>query len=86
MGEVAGELHRVLKRGKRCAIMMGDVRRKKMVFPLGFRVMDQFLTRDFNLEEIIVKEQFNDRSTRFYVNTLRFRIAHEYILVFRKRR
>jgi DNA modification methylase len=86
MGDIARELHRVLKRGKRCAIMMGDVRRKKMVFPLGFRVMDQFLARDFDLEEIIVKEQFNDRSTRFYTNTLRFRIAHEYIFVFKKSR
>jgi len=86
--EVARELYRVLKKRKRCAVLVGDVRRKKMVFPLGFKVMEQFLAQDFDLEEIIVKEQHNDRSTRFYAtkpSVLRFRIAHEYLFVFKKR-
>lgn len=87
MREVASELHRVVRNGKRCAMLIGDVRRKKMVFPLGFKVMEQFVAEDFTLEEIIMKEQYNDGSTRFYAtkpDVLRFRIAHEYLFIFRK--
>jgi DNA modification methylase len=87
MRKVASELHRVLKKGRRCSMLVGDVRRNKMVFPLGFRVMDVFLDEGFELEDIIVKEQYNDGSTRFYAARpwkVRFRFAHEYLFVFRK--
>jgi DNA modification methylase len=89
IGEVASELYRVLKPAKRCAVMIGDIRRKKMIIPLGFRVLEMFLDTSFEIEEIIIKKQFQDRSTPFYnsekVNKgLPYRIEHEYIFVLKK--
>ena len=43
MSKVAEESFRVLKKGKMCAVMIGDIRRYGKVFPLGFRVMECFL-------------------------------------------
>ena len=41
MENVAAEAYRVLKPGKKCAIMMGDLRKKGKVIPLGFRTMER---------------------------------------------
>jgi len=85
----ATELHRVLRKGKYCTILIGDIRRKKRIVPLGLNVMDRFLESEFALEEIIIKKQNQERSTwNFYSNKdeneLRFRIEHEYLFIFRK--
>lgn len=87
--KVASELYRVLKKGKYCVILIGDIRRNKTVVPLGFNVMQCFLDADFHLKEIIIKTQHKEKSTQnFYrnkdTNELRFRIAHEYLFIFRK--
>lgn len=86
MGNVAEEAYRVLKKGKKCAIMMGDVRKKGKVIPLGFRTMEHFLSANFVLEEIIIKEQHNCRSTSYWeIRRNDFLLlAHEYIFVFMK--
>ena len=42
MMKVAKESYRVLKKGKVCAVMMGDVRKNGKIVPLGFRVMECF--------------------------------------------
>jgi DNA modification methylase len=87
---VASEIYRVLKADKRCAIMIGDIRRNKMIIPLGFMVLQQFVDAGFGTEEIIIKKQFQDRSSEFYIKkgekikNLRYRIEHEYIFVLRK--
>jgi DNA modification methylase len=87
--EVAMELYRVLKPGKRCAIMIGDIRKNKMMIPLGFRVLETFLEAKFETEEIVIKKQFQDHSTPFYKPkegeaVLSYRIEHEYIFVLKK--
>jgi len=89
MCRVAAEIFRVLKEGKRCVIMMGDVRRDRMIVPLGLRVLQQFLNVGFKSEEVIIKKQFQDRSTVFYskktgMGNLPYRIEHEYIFVLQK--
>jgi len=43
MKKVAEESYRVLKKGKMCAVMIGDVRKYAKVIPLGFRMMECFL-------------------------------------------
>ena len=43
ISKVAKELHRVLKPGKYCSILIGDTRRQKMYQPLAFKVMNAFL-------------------------------------------
>lgn len=85
---VAKESFRVLKRGKFCAILIGDKRKKGSIIPMGFSVMQIFQNQGFKLKEIIIKEQHNCKSTdkwkiiskerKFYL------IAHEYLFVFKK--
>lgn len=86
MSLVAQEAYRVLKPNHYCAVMMGDIRRKGKIFPLGFEVMKIFLEQNFHSQEIIIKEQHNCRSTDYWCErNLQFLLlAHEYIFVFQK--
>lgn len=86
MQMVAAEAFRVLKKGKMCAVMIGDIRKYGNVVPLGFRVMECFLQAGFLNKEIIIKEQHNCRSTDYWKkwNNNFLLLAHEYIFVFQK--
>lgn len=83
---VASESYRVLKKGKMCAVMIGDIRKHGKVVPLGFRLMECFLQAGFKNKEIIIKEQHNCRSTDYWKrqNKSFLLLAHEYIFVFQK--
>ena len=72
MKKVASEAYRVLKKGKTCAIMMGDLRKHGKVIPLGFKVMECFLKVGFLSKEIIIKEQHNCKSTEYCVKATDF--------------
>lgn len=84
--KVAEESYRVLKKNKICAVMMGDIRKYGNIVPLGFRTMEKFLQAGFQSKEIIIKEQHNCMSTKYWENrnTNFLLIAHEYIFVFQK--
>lgn len=86
--QVARELFRVLKKGKYCAILIGDTRRNKMYQPLAFKVMEKFLKVGFVLKEDIIKRQFNCKATGFWVNKSKeanfLLIMHEHLFVFQK--
>lgn len=84
--EVAKEAYRVLKKGKMCAIMMGDIRKYGRVIPLGFQVMQCFLDVGFINQEIIIKQQHHCKSTNYWKNQKKdfLLLAHEYILIFQK--
>lgn len=86
MSKVATESHRVLKKNKICAVMMGDIRKHGNVVPLGFRTMECFLKTGFKSKEIIIKEQHNCMSTKYWENKNNqfLLLAHEYIFVFQK--
>lgn len=85
---VAKELHRVLKKDKYCAILIGDTRRNKMYQPLAFKVMQKFIDAGFELKEDIIKRQFNCKATGFWVNKSKEQnfllIMHEHLFVFKK--
>lgn len=86
MVDVAKESYRVLKGGKMCAVMIGDMRKHGNVVPLGFRVMECFLQAGFINKEIIIKEQHNCCSTNYWKqqDSPFLLLAHEYIFVFQK--
>lgn len=86
MRKVAEESIRVLKRGKMCAVMIGDIRKHGKVVPLGFQVMECFLDAGFENKEIIMKEQHNCCSTEYWEKRQNgfLLLAHEYIFVFEK--
>ena len=88
IGKVAEESFRVLKKGKFCAILMGDTRKKGMVQPLAFETMRIFELAGFKTKEIIIKEQHNCKATGYWkTNSVKYNfllIAHEYLFVFKK--
>lgn len=88
MEKVAQESFRVLKPGKKCAILIGDMRKNRHIVPLGFKVIDVYLRAGFRLKELIIKRQHNCKTTGFwYANSIRYNfllLAHEYLPVFEK--
>ena len=86
MGKVAKEAYRVLKKGKYCAVMIGDIREHGKVITLGFQMMQCFLETGFTIKEIIIKKQHNCKSTEYWkkINRDILLLAHEYIFVFQK--
>ena len=88
MEKVANESFRVLKKGKFCAILMGDTRQKGNMIPMSFKVMEIFKNSGFTLKEIIIKEQHNCKATGFWkTNSIKYNfllIAHEYLFIFKK--
>jgi 16S rRNA G966 N2-methylase RsmD len=86
MGEIAEKLFILLKEGGICSILIGDVKKKSKIVPLGFKVMNQFLEKGFLLKEIIIKIQHQDQSTRFYEtkDLDQYLLKHEYLFVFQK--
>jgi DNA modification methylase len=85
---VASECYRVLKNTKFCAILMGDMRKKGHVVPLGFEVMKLFVNAGFKTKEIVIKEQHNCKATGYWkTNCIKYNfllLAHEYLFIFKK--
>ncbi len=88
MEKVAKESFRVLKCGKICAILIGDIRRKKHVIPLGFKLINVYLKAGFRLKELVIKRQHNCKTTGFwYEKSIKYNfllLAHEYLPIFEK--
>lgn len=88
MSDVAEESFRVLRKGKFCAVLMGDTRKKGHVVPMSFEVMKIFENAGFKTKEIIIKEQHNCKATGFWkTNSVKYNfllLAHEYLFVFTK--
>lgn len=80
------ECFRILKEGKICSILIGDIRKNKKVIPLGFYIMNIFIQTGFTLKEIIIKEQHNCKMTEYWKNKNKdfYLLAHEYIYVLKK--
>jgi len=88
MSKVARESYRVLKPGRKCAILIGDIRRHKYVVPLGFKLINIYLNAGFKLKELVIKRQYNCKTTGFwYSNSIKYNfllLAHEYLPIFEK--
>jgi len=88
MATVACESYRVVKPGVICAVLIGDLRKNKRVVPLGFWLVDVYLSAGFVLKEIAIKAQHNCQATdawREKAQKLGFLLlAHEYLFIFEK--
>ncbi|MDR3363361.1 MAG: methyltransferase domain-containing protein [Clostridiales Family XIII bacterium] len=88
MRAVAAESYRVLKKGKFCAMLMGDTRQKGHVIPMSFNVMKIFESAGFKTKEIIIKQQHNCTATGYWKSqSIKYNfllLAHEYLFVFKK--
>lgn len=83
---IAVEAKPWLKRNGVFALLVGDVRRDGKLEPLGFKITEEFVRAGYEIKEIIVKTQNKDLSTNLWAKNgkLKFRIAHEYLLIFSK--
>ncbi len=85
---VAKENYRVLKNNRYCAVLIGDMRQKKYVIPLGVGLIDVYLKAGFVLKELVIKRQHNCKTTGFwYNNSIKYNfllLAHEYLAIFKK--
>lgn len=88
MRKVARESFRVLKPGGKCALLIGDTRRRKHVVPIGFDLMGVFLEAGFRLKELVIKRQYNCKTTGFWrEKSIAYNfllLAHEYLPIFEK--
>lgn len=86
MADVAKESLRVLKEKGICSFMIGDIRRKGYVLPLGMNSMHIFTNIGFTLKEIIIKVQHNCFSSEYWNGREKsfLMLAHEYIFVLEK--
>lgn len=88
MRQIAEESYRVLKVGGKCAILIGDSRKKKHIVPIGFGTINVFLAAKFRLKELVIKRQHNCKTTGFwYSSSIRHNfllLAHEYLAIFEK--
>ena len=89
ISRVAVEFWRVLKPDHNCGLLMGDIRRKRHVIPLGFLTMHTFLNVGFVLQEIIIKVQHNCASTEYWIQKAKranfLLLMHEYIFILKKK-
>lgn len=83
---IVAQMHKLLRNGGICAVLVGDVRKDGAVVPLGIKLAEQFIDSGFKFKDIVVKLQHHDMSTEFWYNasSLDFMIAHEYLFIFRK--
>lgn len=88
MEKIAKQSYRVLKSDSKCAILIGDSRKKKNVIPIGFKTIDVFLNAGFVLKELVIKRQHNCKTTGFWFNkSIKYNfllLAHEYLAIFKK--
>lgn len=88
MKKVAKESYRILKPGKKCAILIGDTRKQKHVVPIGFQTINVFMDAGFKLKELVIKRQHNCKTTGFWSEkSIKYNfllLAHEYLPIFEK--
>jgi len=88
LGAVMSEAYRVLKSGRICALLIGDVRREGLYYPLSMIALCVGLRAGFVLIEEIVKHQINCKSDAGWRNRPHnfLMIAHEHLYVLFKPR
>jgi len=91
-GEVLDNASPYLEKGRYLAIVIGDKYYKGTWIPLGFRVMNEVMNRNFQLKSVIVKNFEETKGKRNQRELWRYRalvggfyiFKHEYILLFKK--
>lgn len=88
MEHVAQEAFRVLKNGRYCAFVIGDIRQNGSVRSLGFDTMKKFEKVNFKLKEIVIKQQHNcmmsEKWEKISIEKKFFLLAHEYVFILKK--
>lgn len=88
MRTFALQVRAVLSADGVCAILIGDIRKKREIIPLGLRTLYVFLSEGLKLDNIVVKTQHKDSSSEFWIRHKSdiLLIAHEYLFIFANRK
>lgn len=82
MEAVARESYRVLKKGRYCVIMMGDIRKQGCIIPLGPGVANAFVSSGFKLKSVIInKRQLSEKELKDNTSPA---VLREYLMLFNK--
>ena len=85
IGLFAEQVFGLLEPGGTCGLLMGDVRKRGKLIPLGYDTLSEFVRARFDLQDIIIKTQHRDRSSEFYVRgSSRLLLSHEYLYILKK--
>ena len=86
IGAFARHASKMLAADGVCALLIGDVRKKGRLIPLGFDSVARFQRHGLRLESIVIKTQNHDRTTEFYRESGgdRLLLTHEYLFILRK--
>lgn len=85
--KVIDEIYRVLKPGKKCAVLIGDTHNKNHYVPISTRMMIDFLKSGFVIKEDIIKREWNcesDHKLGKYANSDFLLTMHEHLFIFEK--
>ena len=87
IGTVSEQLFTVLKPSHWCILIVMDLRKKNQFFPLHIDCIQQWTTKGFQLEDIIIwdrRKDYHNLRPLGYPTTFRVNKVHEYILIFQK--
>jgi len=80
-------VHKVLKKGKYCIVVVMDIRKKSKFYPFHMDMINKMREVGFELDDIIIwdrQKEYNNMRPLGYPFVFRVNKVHEFILIFRK--
>ena len=80
-------VHKVLKKGKYCIVVVMDIRKKAKFYPFHMDMINKMREVGFELDDIIIwdrQKEYNNMRPLGYPFVFRVNKVHEFILIFRK--
>jgi len=80
-------VHKVLKKGKYCIVVVMDIRKKSKFYPFHMDLINKMREIGFELDDIIIwdrQKEYNNMRPLGYPFVFRVNKVHEFILIFRK--
>jgi len=80
-------IHKVLKKGKYCVVVIMDIRKKSKFYPFHIDVINKMQDVGFELDDIIIwdrQKEYNNMRPLGYPFVFRVNKVHEFILIFKK--
>lgn len=87
LGCIFEEVHKSLKHGKYCIVIVMDIRKKNRFFPLHMDLAHRMQLIGFALDDIIIwdrRKEYNNLRPLGFPYVFRVNKVHEYILIFQK--
>lgn len=80
-------IHKTLKKGKYCIVIVMDIRKKAKFYPFHMDLINKMNNIGFELDDIIIwdrQKEYNNMKPLGYPYVFRINKVHEFILIFKK--